>query len=114
LNHPECDSFRAARTDPWHPMELPDQLLQWRWIFYFPHRTFLTTNAREGKRNKSNRRLTQIYADGFFENRLRDFTTLYLRAFAFICGLPILRVRSRLLRNVLRPPGLPSSDRFKL
>jgi hypothetical protein len=49
---------------------------------------------REDKKNKFNRRLTQINADGFFENYLRDFAAVYLRVSAFICGWFSFRVHS--------------------
>src|SRR6266481_3727808 len=44
LDDPKGDPFRAAGTDPRHPMKLPDQFLQGWWIFYFAH-SFLTPNA---------------------------------------------------------------------
>src|ERR1700749_4307637 len=43
-----------------------------------------TANGSETKENKFNRRLTQMYADRFFEISLRDSYSPYLRLSVFI------------------------------
>src|SRR5215469_10420043 len=65
-------------------------------------------------KSKANRRLTQIYADRFLENHLRDFVPVYLRVSAFICGFSFLRVHSRWFCQLVRLPGFSGNSWFNI
>jgi hypothetical protein len=63
----------------------------------FSNRESTRMNAKN-KENKANRRLAQIDADKFLENRLCDCTALHLRASVFICDSSFIRVHSLSIR----------------
>jgi hypothetical protein len=61
LDDPESDPFRAAGTDPRHPLKLPDQFLQGRWIFYFAHGD---SPQRHREHEEKDQQITQISVSG--------------------------------------------------
>jgi hypothetical protein len=55
----------------------------------------MDTNEHEDKENQSNRRLTQMYADKFWEVTAPGLAKPYLRKSVFICGSPLLHLYFR-------------------